>query len=286
MNIDPNITLGPVRLRITNLAQSITFYRDSLGLTVLAQDEQTATLGAKTTPLVVLDQHSTAKQLPNNSVAGLYHFAILLPNRKELGFVIRNLIAQGVELGQGDHLVSEAFYLSDPDGNGIEIYADRPRETWTYEANGDVKMTTDPVDWQSMLVEAGEEEWYGMPADTVMGHVHFHVKSLEAARKFYVETLGFDVAADASRMRALFLAAGGYHHHIGTNVWAGVDAPETPSDAVGLSYWTLIYPTEASREAAVSAIAQTSYEMNRMEDAVYVTDDAGITVRLALAPSE
>jgi len=280
MNINPNITLGPVSLRITNLEQSIAFYRDALGLTVLTQDEETATLGAKTTPLVILEQHSAAKQLPKNSVAGLYHFAILLPNRKELGFVIRNLIAQGIELGQGDHLVSEAFYLSDPDGNGIEIYADRPRDTWTYEANGDVKMTTDPVDWQSMLVEAGEEDWYGMPEDTVMGHVHFHVKSLEAARKFYVETLGFDVAADASRMRALFLAAGGYHHHIGTNVWSGVDAPKTPDDAVGLTYWTLIYPDASSRETAVAALEQSPYEVNRQEDAVYVTDDAGITARL------
>ncbi|WP_251132651.1 VOC family protein [Exiguobacterium sp. s80] len=182
MTIHSEITLGPVSLRITDLDQSISFYRDLLGLTVLEQTGNTATLGAKMTPLVVLEEQKDARRLAPNSVAGLYHFAILLPSRKELGFVIRNLISNDVDLGQGDHLVSEAFYLSDPDGNGIEIYADRPRETWSYEANGDVKMTTDPVDWQSMLVEAGEEDWYGMPADTVMGHVHFHVKSLEAGR--------------------------------------------------------------------------------------------------------
>lgn len=280
MTIHSEITLGPVSLRITNLEQSISFYRDLLGLTVLEQTGNTATLGAKTTPLVRLEERVDARRLPPNSVAGLYHFAILLPSRKELGFVIRNLIANNVDLGQGDHLVSEAFYLSDPDGNGIEIYADRPRETWSYEANGDVKMTTDPVDWKSMLVEAGEEDWHGMPANTVMGHVHFHVKSLEAGRAFYIDSLGFEVAADASRMKALFVAADGYHHHIGMNLWAGPDAPKTPADAVGLSYWTLVYPEKRVLEEAVAAIDASLYQVERTEDAVYVTDDAGITARL------
>ncbi len=280
MTIHSEITLGPVSLRITDLDQSLSFYRDLLGLTVLEQTGNTATLGAKMTPLVVLEEQKDARRLAPNSVAGLYHFAILLPSRKELGFVIRNLIANDVDLGQGDHLVSEAFYLSDPDGNGIEIYADRPRETWTYEANGEIKMATNPVDWQSMLVEAGEEDWYGMPADTVMGHVHFHVKSLEAGRAFYVDTLGFEVATDASRMKALFVAAGGYHHHIGMNLWAGADAPKAPGDAVGLDYWTLVYPSASVLEKAVAAIDASLYQVERTEDAVYVTDDAGITARL------
>jgi len=280
MSIHPQITLGPVRLRVTDLDRSVSFYTASLGLRILTQTDQLTVLGAQGTPLVELEVHPNARRFPPNSVAGLYHFAILLPNRKELGFVIRNLIAQGIEIGQGDHLVSEAFYLSDPDGNGIEIYADRPRETWTYEANGDVKMTTDPVDWQSMLVEAGEEDWYGMPAETVMGHVHFHVKTLEAARAFYVDTLGFEVAADASRMRALFVAAGGYHHHIGLNVWSGVDAPTNPEDAVGLVYWTLRYPDQATLRAAIETLKSSTYTVTDQADAVYVTDDAGITARL------
>src|SRR5690606_14216166 len=125
--------------------------------------------------------------------------AILLPSRADLGVILKHLVQNGVEIGQADHLVSEALYLSDPDHNGIEIYRDRPREEWRYEDNGDIRMTTDPIDWQGLLQEAEGKAWAGMPAGTKIGHVHFHVSSLDQAKQFYCDLLGFDIVMDASR---------------------------------------------------------------------------------------
>lgn len=279
MSIHPHITLGPVKLRVKDLARAKDFYVKALGLSEIKQEDGALLLGASGTPLVWLEEHADARQLPSNSATGLYHFAILLPSRKELGFVLRNLIALGIDVGQGDHLVSEAFYLSDPDGNGIEIYVDRPREDWTYDAAGNVNMATNAVDWQSMVAEAGEDVWHGMPASTVMGHVHFHVKTLEDGKRFYQEALGFDVMADWSRMKAMFLAAGGYHHHVGMNLWAGEGAPAVPEDAVGLDWWTLVYPDSAELTKAVETLRAKGYDVKE-GDAYYVTDESGITARL------
>lgn len=186
--------LGEVSLRISNLERSIQFYTEVVGLKLLERSEKVATLTADgKQSLLRLELLTDAVTMPVRSTSGLYHFAILLPDRKSLGLALRNLAESGIEIGQGDHLVSEAFYISDPDQNGIEIYADRARETWKRDADNNYIMSSDPVDVDSLFALAANEPWQGLPAGTVIGHVHFHVRSLEESRRFYTGVLGFDI---------------------------------------------------------------------------------------------
>lgn len=198
--------LGEVSLKINNLDRSIQFYTDVVGLKLLTRQDHIATMTADgKNVLLRLEEVSNSITLPERSHAGLYHFAILLPDRKSLGLAVRNLVASGIDIGQGDHLVSEAFYISDPDLNGIEIYADRPRDTWKRDADNNYVMASDPVDVQSLFDLSASETWDGLPAGTVIGHVHFHVRSLEEARAFYSGILGFDVVGNFANMSALFV---------------------------------------------------------------------------------
>ncbi|WP_214821864.1 MULTISPECIES: VOC family protein [unclassified Exiguobacterium] len=258
-----NIELGPVTLRVRDIEQVTQFYVDVIGMSVQEETEELVTLGTKERPLVIL--HSVPEAKTNPRAAGLFHLAILLPNRVALGSILAHLIERRIEVGQGDHLVSEAFYLSDPEGNGIELYADRPKEQWSYEANGHVKMATEPVDYESMLQAAANRPFTGLPVGTTMGHVHFKVRSIEAAKRFYHDRLGFSITTD-SYPGALFLAADGYHHHVGTNVWA------RPSDELGveagLEAWTLLVDEETNQ-----ALGGTSSEWS-------LTDEDGITVHI------
>lgn len=258
-----NIKLGAVTLRVNDLEMMKTFYERVIGMDVLEVGLDRVTLGVPNTPLVVL--HEVKGVRPNPQTAGLFHMAILLPDRVELGRILRHLIEQRIEVGQGDHLVSEAFYLSDPEGNGIELYADRPRDQWAYEANGHVKMSTDPVEYESMLEAAADRPFTGLPVGTTMGHVHFKVRSLEAAKLFYEHRLGFTVTTD-SYPGALFLAADGYHHHIGANVWARPS--ELMGEEAGLEAWTL------------HVDAATNRELGGMAPEWSLTDDDGITVNI------
>lgn len=258
-----NIKLGAVTLRVNDLDTMKSFYEQVIGMNVLQTEADHVTLGTRETELVIL--HRVAGVRPNPRAAGLFHMAILLPDRVELGRILRHLIEQRIEVGQGDHLVSEAFYLSDPEGNGIELYADRPREQWEYEVNGHVKMSTDPVEYESMLEAAADRPFTDLPNGTTMGHVHFKVRSLESAQLFYRDRLGFTVTTD-SYPGALFLAADGYHHHIGANVWA---RPSTPiATEAGLEAWTLLVDTATNR-----ALGGTTADWS-------LTDDDGITVNI------
>lgn len=171
-----------------------------------------------------LEANGQYRVMPERSVSGLYHFAILVPDRTALGLALRNLIKYRIPVGQGDHLVSEALYLNDPDQNGIEIYADRPRDTWRRDESGEYIMSTDPVDVDGLLAISEGAEWRGLPPATRIGHVHFHVGDLREAERFYCQILGFEITAHYGGA-ALFVSAGGYHHHIGLNTWAGVGAP-------------------------------------------------------------
>ncbi|GIP31530.1 VOC family protein [Paenibacillus sp. J2TS4] len=281
--IHPDIELGEVKLKVSHLARSLRFYQDVVGLTVLTQNATTAELTADgSTPLVIIEEIPDAVIVPPRSVSGLYHFAILLPTRKALGVSLRRLIDSGISIGQADHLVSEALYISDPDHNGIEIYADRSREDWEKDAEGNYKMTTDPIDWEGLLEEARGEEWTGLPAGTRIGHVHFHVSDLLQAQSFYCGILGFDVAANyMSQMRALFISAGGYHHHVGLNLWAGIGAPAAPANGTGLAYWTIVYPGAVELTNALEQLHQAGIPVEQQADAWHVTDPFGIRLKLS-----
>ena len=281
--LPPAARPGTVRLQIADLARSLAYYEQLLGLRVLESDGRHALLAPQQDDrvLVELREWHRARPMAQRGRLGLYHYAILLPDRTSLGRFVRHLAAAGVQPGAGDHLVSEAFYLRDPDGLGIEVYADRPRQEWR-RVNGEIVMATDPVDVDDLLAAAGDSAWTGMPAGTVMGHVHLHVGALADARKFYVEGMGFDVTT-ASYPGALFLAAGDYHHHLGVNTWAGSGATPAGDADARLLEWSMQLPARADIDAASASIEAAGYPIETVGGGdVIVRDPWGTAVRLTL----
>ncbi|MEK4998135.1 VOC family protein [Paenibacillus sp. FSL H7-0918] len=280
--LQPDTQIGLVQIRVSNLERSLTFYQNVMGLSVLRQTGREVEMTADgQNVLLILREIENARVIRPNSVAGLYHFAILVPDRPSLGLVVRNLISSGIEVGQGDHLVSEALYIQDPDNNGIEIYRDRPKSEWKYDAEGHVMMSTDPVDVDGLLAASEGLSWNGLPAGTVIGHVHFHVGNLNKAKAFYVDLLGFELTANYGSA-AMFISAGGYHHHIGLNVWAGQGAPAAPADTVGIDYFTLILTNEEERNAVVERVRQAGYAVTEVNGNPTFQDPWNIGIRLVL----
>ncbi len=226
-------------------------------------------VGGKT--LLVLTEIPGAVKIPRRS--GLYHFAILTPSRRALGRSLRNLIDTGTEIqGGADHLVSEAIYLADPDGNGIEIYRDRPRDEWRYE-NDQIKMATDPLDYQGIL-ETGNGangSWEGLEEGTTLGHMHLHVANLDQATSFYEKVLGFDFQLNYMNSAA-FLSAGGYHHHIGLNTWNGVGAPPNPPEAVGLQYFSVDLVSEDDLRKLAERLHSADWSYEERQSGLFVRD--------------
>lgn len=278
-----NTRLGCVHLTVSDLSRSITFYRDILGLKLHQQDGSTAQLGAGSDDLVQLTEISGAKSYPRRS--GLYHYALLVPTRAELGSFLNHAVQQGARFqGFADHLVSEAIYLPDPDGNGIEVYRDRPRADWKYE-DGKIKMATDPFDFDGVSAAANvENQWPGMSTQTVLGHMHLHVGDLEAAETFYRDTVGLNVM-NAEFPSARFLSAGGYHHHLGINTWNGVGAPPPPEDAVGLRYYSVILPDNQSLNILKERIKQSGGEFQPNGAGFMAKDPAGNGIVFTLPES-
>ncbi|MFF2090452.1 VOC family protein [Paenibacillus sp. NPDC058174] len=281
-HIPDNTVLGAVKLKISDLKRSIAFYEEIVGLKATEITATTASLSVGGgDPLVLLEQIPNAVVTPpRRRTAGLYHFAILLPNRESLGQALRRLIASGISIGQADHLVSEALYISDPDNNGIEIYADRPRSQWKKDARGDYVMATDPIDWEGLLAAAAELPDQALPAGTIIGHVHLHTTGLPESRAFYHNLLGFEIVGDYEAMRALFVAAGGYHHHLGLNIWAGVGAPPPAEDMTGLDYFTIIYPTNETLATAIQRLQENGAPIKETGNGHFATDPSGIRIRL------
>jgi catechol 2,3-dioxygenase len=271
--------IGMVRLQVSDLSQSLAYYAGVLGFRVISQAATTAVLGAEgvATPLVELHERRGVRAVPRRGLLGLYHFAVLLPDREALGRFVAHLAETGAYAGSADHLVSEAIYLSDPDGLGIEVYADRPRSTW--ETNGpEIVMATEPLDLRGLIRAARGERWTGMPAGTVIGHVHFHVGAIAEAEAFYHHVLGLDKVG-WSYPGALFLSAGGYHHHVGTNIWAQGAPAATPDDA-RLLEWELVLPSSADVDALAAHAAAAGHDVRRADADRLVSDPWGITVRL------
>jgi catechol 2,3-dioxygenase len=278
-----DVQIGLVQIRVSKLERSLAFYQNVVGLKVLRTNGSVAELTADGQQvLLVLREIEHARMQPRKG-AGLYHFAILVPDRPSLGLVLRNLIDSEIEVGQGDHLVSEALYIQDPDNNGIELYRDRPRDTWKRDAQGDYIMTTDPVDVDGLLAASEGLTWNGLPAGTVIGHVHFHVGDLAQAKKFYVDALGFEPTTHYGNS-ALFISAGGYHHHMGLNIWAGQGAPATPDDAPGIDYFTLQLPDGREIAEVAERVRQAGYSVAEAADGVTLTDPWNIGIKLITIP--
>ena len=212
-----------------------------------------------------------ASRVPRRT--GLYHFALLVPSREALGNALRNLIATQTKLSGGaDHLVSEALYLDDPDGNGIEIYCDRPREEWRME-NGRPQMDTLPLDFEGILAGAigSDGARANLAADSFMGHMHLHVAHLEQALNFYEEVIGFDLQAQMGQSAA-FLSAGGYHHHLGINTWAGEGAPPPPEGSLGLRHFVIELAKEEALRELIARLQQAQIPNDMQTEGLYVHD--------------
>jgi catechol 2,3-dioxygenase len=272
--------LGAVRLQVGDLGRSLDYYQRVLGLRVLGREEGQAALGAEgeEEPLVVFHESPGVRPVPRSGLLGLYHFAILLPDRAALGRFVAHLARLGEYAGSADHAVSEALYLTDPDGLGIEVYADRPRPQWRHN-NRELFMTTDRLDIRNLLAAAGDRPWTGMPSGTTMGHVHLHVGDLGAAEAFYHRALGFDKVV-WSYPGALFLSAGGYHHHLGNNTWSS--GPPASAEDARLLQWTIVVPAAADVAATARSLRAAGHAVQEAEDGVLAADPWGTRVRLTV----
>ncbi|HVG99391.1 MAG TPA: VOC family protein [Miltoncostaeaceae bacterium] len=271
VSIDPATRMGPVRLTVADRAGARAFYARALGLSDLGAEGGIARMGPAGGPaLVELEARPDAPPRPRRST-GLFHLALLVPDRPELARALRRVIEAGASFtGASDHLVSEALYLDDPEGNGIEIYRDRPREEWEHEG-GELRMATLPLDVEGVVGEMPPGPDDGMPDGTSMGHVHLQVRDIPEAEAFWSGVLGFEPTV-RGYPGALFVSAGGYHHHVGLNTWGTAGAPPPPEGARGLSRVEVVVPGAAEldriegRARAAGAAAERGEEGLRLRD--------------------
>jgi len=284
MPIHPDTNIGAVRLTVSDLARSRDFYERAIGLWATERDDGTPALGADgEPPIVELTGDPTAPPRPRRTT-GLFHLAVLLPSRRDLAVALRRLADARVPLdGASDHLVSEALYLHDPDGNGIEIYRDRPREDWL-QVDGSLEMATLPLDLDDILtvLPPASAKDAVVPAGTRMGHVHLQVSDLDEAEAFYAGVLGFDVTVKGY-VGALFVSAGGYHHHIGLNTWASLGAGAPPAGAIGLRTFDVVLPDAGELEHVLERASEAGIEPERSNGDVVLRDPSGNAVRLLSA---
>jgi len=281
-SIDPATSLGAVDLIVRDLDREIAFYESRLGFRVVSRDPGVARLGVDGRELLVLWEDREAPRA--RGTTGLYHFAVRVPSRRDLARSLARLVETRTPLvGASDHSVSEALYLSDPEGNGIEIYRDRPAEQWPAK-RGSALMTTQALDLAGLLAEPGAdgEAWSGLADGTDLGHVHLTVSHLGDAERFYVDGLGFDVMMRAGDS-ALFVSAGGYHHHVGLNTWAGAGAPPPPAGAAGLRSFEVRLPDRAALERAVERLRAGGFPSSRVGDHYQTRDPFQNLIRLTSA---
>ncbi len=294
--------IGRTALRVADLDETTAFYRDVVGLAVLDRDADGAVLGVDGSPLLLLEPDADRPDRGRTD-AGLFHNAFRVPSRRALGEALARVRARWRLDGASDHRVSEALYLDDPEGNGVEIYRDRPREDWPVDADGTVTMTTEPLDLDAIAAAAAGDDGGAatdpdgpatdpggtaagdlvdrVPSGTDVGHVHLEVTSLSAFEAVYVDGLGFEVGMTGPDVR--FVAAGGYHHHLGANTWRG---RTTPASGRGLSWFEVVVPDTAALDAvqsrldAVASHGGVEFAVDQRDDGLAVTDADGIAVRV------
>jgi catechol 2,3-dioxygenase len=267
-------TIGEVQLFVSSLERSVHFYQDRLGFKLLGQQGSQVSLGAGGQRLVVLNEKPGAKPRSPTGVTGVYHIAVLLPDRRALARLLVHLAEDEMEVqGAADHGVSEAIYLADPDGIGIEMYRDRRRSEWPKDDLGRLQMGTEELDVDDLVMELknGVPPWDGLPDRTVIGHVHLHVANLAEAEKFYTQVLGFQITTRYSS-GAIFVSAGGYHHHIGLNTWAGAGAPPPPPDAAGLRWFEIRLPGAADLQAVQARLEESKISSAKQDGGILVRD--------------
>lgn len=277
----PTTFVGHVKIKVENLERSLTFYQDTLGFDILERTNSTATLTTDgKTSILSLEQPENV--IPKQGrTTGLYHFAILLPERSDLANIVVHFVEKGIRFAASDHLVSEALYLDDPDGNGIEVYSDRNPSVWKWDSN-EVAMTTIRLDIQNLLTSIKPEgKWEGMPQSTVMGHIHLHVAELEKTEEFYIKGLGLGVV-NRFAGQALFMSDKKYHHHVAINVWNGVGAPKPANNSVGLESFTLIFADEQKRQETINNLQEIAAPVIEEKNQWITQDPSGNTIVLAV----
>jgi catechol 2,3-dioxygenase len=283
-SIDAATAIGAVRLTVSDLERSRSFYGRALGLSARELEDGSLALGAHDESALIELHGDVSAPALNRRATGLFHLAVLVPSRRDLAFALARLADARWPLdGASDHLVSEALYLSDPDGNGIEIYRDRPRSEWR-RSEGRLEMATLPLALDDVLGElAGETELQThAPAGTRIGHVHLQVSDLAAAEAFYNEVLGFDVMV-RGYPGALFVSAGGYHHHIGLNTWHSAGASPPVPGAVGLQYFEVVLPSAEELERVLARVRGAGIEVGSSASGARIRDPSGNGVLLRTA---
>jgi catechol 2,3-dioxygenase len=256
------LRIGRVTLTVRDLAQVSAFYQDVIGLHEIARDGNSVQLGAGGYAFLELQQDTTAR-LHAPQEAGLFHTAFLLPTRGDLANWVKHIMAHKVQLqGASDHLVSEAFYLADPEGNGIEVYADKPSQTWQWK-DGAVAMATIRLDVEELLSSA-KGAWNGAPDDTFIGHVHLQSGDLAKAKAFYEGVLGYDLTT--TYPGANFYSTGGYHHHLATNIWNSKGAGPRHDMATGLKSFEIVATNEQAKQSALAAVERHNMQANALRD--------------------
>ena len=281
--IDPAVRIGHVHLKVADLERALAFYCGVLGFELTQRYGTQAAFvsaGGYHHHIGLNTWESRGGPPPPPGTTGLYHVAILYPTRAALADAARRLAAGGIPLdGASDHGVSEALYLSDPDGHGIEIYRDRPRREWPF-VKGSLGMTTDPLDVRGLVAaDRTRAPWEGIDPHTVMGHVHLHVADLAAAEHFYVDLLGLDLMQRFGG-QAAFVSAGGYHHHLGLNTWAGIGAPPPPPTAARLLDFQLVVPNSMILTEIVDGLRISGIEVNATDEGWSVLDPSGNRILL------
>jgi catechol 2,3-dioxygenase len=279
--IHPDTQIGLVSLKVADFGRSLPFYTHNIGLKLLRRDDNVAVLGTAVRPLLELVEKPGAA-LPR-STTGLYHFALLVPSRLELAKTFKNLVETETKFqGFSDHSVSEAIYLGDPDGNGIEIYRDRRRDEWPVQ-NGRLQMNTLPLDLDSLIGELNGHtaSWQGLHDDTSMGHIHLHIGNLDEAEAFYCNVLGFERVMRYGTA-AGFVSAGGYHHHIGLNTWAGQGVPAPPPESAGLRHYQILLPDQTALDVVAGRLDAHKISYAREPEGLIVHDPSQNEIHLEI----
>lgn len=290
-SLHADVGVGAVALTVANLENQIRFYQQALGFKLHSQEANKATLGSDNNALLHLIEEPNRKKY--RGVTGLYHFAVLFPNRKELAIAIARLFAIKYRNYPTDHIMTKTTYLDDPEGNGIELYVESPEDgTWTlkdgkYETrrkDGSWSDGREPLDVNALfsLLKEDEDLSVPVPPETKMGHVHLHVRDVDEAVDFYHNVIGFDVMGNVKDFQMAFVSAGGYHHHIGLNTWQGIGAPPPPADAVGLRYFTVEFPHQQALDEAIANIDKSGVSYNETDEGILLYDPSqnGVVLKL------
>jgi catechol 2,3-dioxygenase len=283
--IAPATTVGAVHLTVADLSRSLDYYERAIGLQVHARENGTARLGAGGDDLLVLYEEAGAQPAPQNT--GLFHFALLVPTRVDLARWLTHAAQAQIELtGASDHLVSEALYLRDPDWHGIEIYRDRPRDEWEVGEDGQVALATLPLDLEGLVgvLDGGEPPFEHIASGTRMGHVHLQVADVHATDDFYADVVGFDITAHYAD-QATFLSAGGYHHHLGANVWNSRGAGPPRPGSAALRHAEIVLPDRAAIDEVAGRVADAGQDPVAADNgSVLVRDPSGNALSLRARP--